>query len=74
MRETREYAWVHFAAVNLVKGAVHAAAEADKMLAEFDRRFGPCPNCKGNGRQYSNDGTPATVCESCKGTGDRPST
>lgn len=67
--EDRKYAWAHFAAAAFQRNprAAVSAAEADKLLAEFDARFGPCALCKGRGHAAgSNDD-----CPQCHGTGEK---
>lgn len=73
MNETREYAWVHFAAANASVGPVAACQRADLMLAEFDRRFGPCELCDGKGWKPSDSAATGhrATCEACGGSGHR---
>lgn len=64
MRELRAYAWAQFAAAALTftRQPLRAAIEADKLQEEFDKRFGPCPDCKGEWNAVD-------ICKRCHGTG-----
>jgi RecJ-like exonuclease len=69
MKAERLYAWVHFAEAGFGRGesVERAASRADQMLVEFDKRFGPCKACHGDGHVHGPNGS--VKCDVCAGKG-----